>query len=72
MEKKRRLKKEELNIQKSESLSPARERTGTIHIDEVIKMAEIIGLTFNGPVSELKKRIGTILNEQMQNWVANS
>lgn len=71
MEKKRKLKREESDIQKADSSSPHRNKVSTIHIDDVIKMAETIGLTFNGPSSELRKRIGSILTEQKQNWAAN-
>lgn len=72
MEKKRKLKREVSNAQKAESLSSPSKKVSSIHIDDVIKMAESIGVTFNGSVSELKKRIVSILNEQTQNWEANS
>lgn len=71
MKKKRKLTKQVLDNQMAEPYSPSRNKVNTIHIDHVIKMAGSIGLTFNGTVSELRKRIGSILNAQMQNWEAN-
>nr|CCA66177.1 hypothetical protein [Beta vulgaris subsp. vulgaris] len=72
MEIRSKLKSEKAGTQKAESSPPHRNNVSIIHIDDVIKMAETIGLTFKGPVAELRKRIESILAEQRQNWEANA
>ena len=69
---KSKMKKEVAETQKAGSCSLHSYNASIIHIDDVIKMAKTIGLTFNGPVAELRKRIELVLAEQRQNWVANS
>nr|CCA66179.1 hypothetical protein [Beta vulgaris subsp. vulgaris] len=43
----------------------------SIQIDDVIQMANTLGLSFDGPVEELERRIGVILTNQKLNWDAN-
>ena len=41
---------------------------GGINADDIIEMADILGLSFNGPTSELRARIDLILHGQKQVW----
>lgn len=77
-EKKRRRKMEKRNKMRNQmsenqiiaTKSPPK-KSNSIHIDDVISMAESIGLTFNGTTGELRKRIGSVLTAQRLNWEAN-
>lgn len=72
MEKKKRLK---LIASRNKETSPMHTSSNcfnSIEPDDVITMAKALGLSYKGPISELKEKIEAILNTQKQNWEANN
>lgn len=41
---------------------------GGINADDIIEMADTLGLVFHGPISELRSRIELILHGQKHVW----
>lgn len=70
MEKKNKMRNQVFENRSIESKSPHK-TVNTINIDDVITMAESIGLSFNGLIGELRRRIGSILIAHHHNWEAN-
>ena len=68
LEKKRKLKEATSFSQSSCPSTPLIHLPKTIQVDDVIQMANKLGLSFNGPDTELKRRIGVILSNQKLNW----
>lgn len=72
MEKKRRLK---LNSKCNQAgTCTFKDDKGPINIqpEDVVTMAHALGLSYNGPISELMEKIEAILATQKQNWDANN
>lgn len=68
MEKRRKLKRipdSNKNVQPDYQLNFD---AGGISADDIIAMADTLGLIFNGPISELRTRIEMILHGQKQVW----
>lgn len=70
LEKKRKLRKALFNT--NQIIPTVQINPQGIQAEDVIHMARILGLSYNGPTSELKNRIEVVLNNQRQNWVDNS
>ena len=71
LEKKRKLRQASSYAQSSCSPSSLMHLPNTIQINDVIQMANTLGLTFHGPHAELERRIGVILSNQRLNWESN-
>ena len=71
LEKKRKLRIMSNSNQASSAPSITNNGLKIIHPDDIIAMANILGLTYKGPISELKERIELILENQKQNWESN-
>nr|CCA65973.1 hypothetical protein [Beta vulgaris subsp. vulgaris] len=68
MEKRRRLKKASSASKRNMKPSSNLHLPMGVQVDDVIGIAKILGLSFKGPESELKKRIENILQTQRQLW----
>ena len=44
---------------------------GSVMVEDIIKMADLLGLSFNGPTDELRHRIQLILKGQEKDWAAH-
>lgn len=73
LQKKRKL-KHMAKCKKCEPLttSPTESNTNSIQSDDIIAMAKVLGLSYNGTMSELRERIEQILESQKQNWATNN
>ena len=71
MEKKKRLKLTSVISQPNQTSNPNQNVLNSIHTEDVINMANILGLSYDGPMEELKQRIDAILANQKQSWVAH-
>lgn len=71
LEKKRKLRLMSKSNQASSAPSVANNGPKIIQPEDIIAMANILGLTYNGPISELKEKIEMILENQKQNWETN-
>ena len=69
--KKRRLKSLNHLNQATHSSPISDQGVKVIMVDDVIEMAEHMGLTFNGSEEELRKRIAVVLKDQKLNWETN-
>nr|CCA66187.1 hypothetical protein [Beta vulgaris subsp. vulgaris] len=66
LEKKKRLK---FNAQsKMTATPPPKQLYGAIAVDDVIELASLLGLSFDGQLSELRRRIQVILQGQVHTW----
>lgn len=70
LEKKRKL-KEEASRKHAAAGKTSMISVNSIQVDDVIKMANDMGLSFKGPEAELKARIEEVLHNQRLNWEAN-
>lgn len=68
MEKKKKIKGVSARSSTEQSQFQLNLEAGGINVDDVIEMADILGLVFNGPISELRSRIELILHGQKQVW----
>lgn len=68
MEKKRKLKlAASANAQALQEKS-SDSRSWSIKVDDVLEMANVLGLSFDGSEADLRGRINKILKEQYQAW----
>lgn len=75
LEKKKKLKHFASNSQQATSpTSPISHHhiPNSIHVEDVISMASNMGLVFDGPEFELRKRIENVQKAQQLNWVSNT
>ena len=72
LEKKLKLKQSALNGNNCPPpFLPSHGTNNMIRVEDVINMANTLGLSFDGPTSELRSRIERILCNQKQNWENN-
>ena len=53
----------------SKSLNTKEVLTTTIQVEDVIGMANLLGLTFDGPAEVFKERVAAILSGQQKDWI---